>query len=63
MVQFLDSKIINKSFYMYFIISTNLVLIILNVTYTLNLTTVVLLISEVLLTWWDSEDTKKENIN
>lgn len=35
---------------MYFIISTNLVLIILNETYTLNLTTVLLLISEVLLT-------------
>ena len=50
MAQFLDSKIINKSFYMYFIISTNLVLIILNETYTLNLTTVLLLISEVLLT-------------
>lgn len=50
MVQFLDSKIISKCFYMYFIISTNLVLIILNATYTLNLTTVLPLISEVLLT-------------
>jgi len=50
MVQFLDSKIITKSFYMYFIISTSLVLIIPNETYTHNLTTVLLLISEVLLT-------------
>jgi hypothetical protein len=50
MVQFLDSKIINKSFYMYFIISINLVLTILNEKHTLNFITVILLTSEVLLT-------------